>query len=105
MSIFQLVPMWRLTDRMVRSGLVMAWRLATSPVSTSPPLEKATTEGVVRAPSAFGITVGCPPSRTATTEFVVPRSIPTAFGIGNAPLIRWFAVLQGLYRSAGGAQS
>ena len=36
------------------------------------------TEGVVRAPSALGMTVGSPPSSTATTEFVVPRSIPTA---------------------------
>jgi hypothetical protein len=26
----------------------------------------------------LGMTVGSPPSRTATTEFVVPRSIPTA---------------------------
>ena len=44
MSTVQLVPMWRLTERMVRSGLVMAWRLATSPTSTSPDLEKPTTE-------------------------------------------------------------
>ena len=45
--------MWRLTERMVRSGLVMAWRLATSPTRTSPDLEKPTTDGVVRA--AFGV--------------------------------------------------
>jgi hypothetical protein len=38
----------------------------------------ATTEGVVREPSAFGTTVGLPASVTAITEFVVPRSIPTA---------------------------
>ncbi len=81
MSIFQLVPMWRLTDRMVRSGLVMAWRLATSPTRTSPPLEKATTDGVVRDPSALGMTTGSPPSRTETTELVVPRSMPTALGM------------------------
>src|SRR5438105_11479120 len=78
-------PMWRLTDRMVRSGLVMAWRLATSPTSTSPVFEKPTTDGVVRAPSALGMTVGSPASRTATTELVVPRSIPTALGIGYVP--------------------
>src|SRR5580698_9030705 len=66
---------------MVRSGLVMAWRLATSPTSTSPVLEKPTTDGVVRPPSAFGITTGSPASNTLTTELVVPRSIPTAFGI------------------------
>jgi hypothetical protein len=32
--------------------------------------------GVVRAPSAFAMTEGSPPSRTATQELVVPRSIP-----------------------------
>src|SRR5690606_13254350 len=74
----QSVPMWRLTDAMVRSTLVTAWRLAISPTRTSPVLENATTEGVVRAPSAFAMTVGSPPSRTETTELVVPRSIPTA---------------------------
>src|SRR5258708_30460520 len=36
----------------------------------------ATTEGVVRVPSWFGITTGSPPCITATTELVVPRSIP-----------------------------
>src|ERR1700754_1257718 len=63
---------------MVRSTLVTAWRLATSPTSTSPFLANATTDGVVRAPSAFAMTVGSPPSRTDTTELVVPRAIPTA---------------------------
>src|SRR3954464_16063404 len=81
MSIFQLVPMWRFTERIVRSGLVMAWRLATSPTRTSPFLAKATTDGVVREPSALGMTTGSPPSRTETTELVVPRSIPTALGM------------------------
>src|SRR4029077_7551283 len=65
-------------DRMVRSTLVTACRLATSPTRTSPDFAKATTDGVVRAPSALGMTVGSPPSRTATTLFVVPRSMPTA---------------------------
>ena len=69
--------MWRLTERMVRSTLVTAWRLATSPTSTSPFLAKATTLGVVRLPSALAMTAGSPPSRTATTELVVPRSMPT----------------------------
>src|ERR1700724_3607319 len=75
------VPMWRFTDRMVRSGLVMAWRLATSPTRTSPDFENPTTDGVVRPPSALGMTTGSPASRTLTTELVVPRSIPTALGI------------------------
>src|SRR5580693_968928 len=81
MSTFQEVPMWRLTDRIVRSGLVMAWRLATSPTSTSPLFEKPTTDGVVLPPSALGMTTGSPASITQTTELVVPKSIPTAFAI------------------------
>src|SRR5215218_3507435 len=84
MSIDQSVPMWRLTERMVRSGLVIAWRLATSPTRTSPDLANATTEGVVRDPSALGITTGSPASSTLTTELVVPRSMPTAFAMGTA---------------------
>ncbi len=74
MSTVQSVPMWRLTDEIVRSTLVTAWRLAVSPTSVSPSLVKATTDGVVRKPSALAMTVGSPPSRTATTELVVPRS-------------------------------
>ena len=54
----QSVPMCRLTERMVRSTLVTACRLATSPTSTSAFLAKATTEGVVREPSALAMTVG-----------------------------------------------
>src|SRR6266446_2745934 len=61
---------------MVFSGLVTAWRLATWPTRRLPSLVKATTEGVVRPPSELVITVGSPPSITATTELVVPRSIP-----------------------------
>src|SRR2546423_7895806 len=83
---FQLVPISRFTDRMVRSALVTAWRLATSPTSTSPVFENATTEGVVRAPSALGMTVGSPPSSTETTELVVPTSMPTALGMGEPPI-------------------
>ena len=40
-------------------------------------------EGVVRAPSAFAITAGSPPSNTETQLLVVPKSIPTA-------LARWW---------------
>src|SRR6185437_12923273 len=61
---------------MVFSGFVTAWRLATWPTSRSPFFVNATTDGVVRPPSWLGITVGWPPSMTATTEFVVPRSMP-----------------------------
>src|ERR1700682_5992627 len=59
----------------------MAWRLATWPTRRSPVLVKPTTEGVVRPPSSLGITLGSPPSITATTEFVVPKSIPIIFAI------------------------
>ena len=65
----------------VRSGLVMAWRLATWPTRRSPSLEKATTDGVVRLPSALGMTTGSPPSMTATQLFVVPKSIPIILDI------------------------
>src|SRR4051794_34289250 len=79
--------MCRFTERMVRSTLVTACRLATSPTRTSPFFAKATTDGVVRAPSALAMTVGSPPSRTATTEFVVPRSIPTARAMFIPPVL------------------
>ena len=58
------------------SGLVIAWRRAIWPTSTSPLSSQATTEGVSRPPSSFARTVGSLPSMMATTELVVPRSIP-----------------------------
>src|SRR6185436_10335007 len=79
---------------MVRSGLVMAWRLATWPTSRSPVLVKATTDGVVRWPSALGITVGFPPSMTATHELVVPRSMPMILPIVLSFRYDDFGVLQ-----------
>src|SRR5215475_5394451 len=68
--------MKRLIEYTVFSGLVTACRLATCPTRRSPDLVIATTEGVVRVPSCLGITTGSPPCITATTELVVPRSIP-----------------------------
>ena len=68
-------------ELMVRSGLVMAWRFATWPTIRSPVLEKATTDGVVRLPSALGMTTASPPSMTATQLLVVPRSIPITLDI------------------------
>ncbi len=76
-------PMKRLMEKTVRPGLVTAWRLATVPTRRSPPWVNATTDGVVRPPSALGMTVGSPPSRTAMHELVVPRSIPMVFGMGG----------------------
>jgi hypothetical protein len=43
----------RLIEKMVFSGFVTAWRLATCPTGRSPVLLNATTEGVRRLPSAF----------------------------------------------------
>src|SRR5512147_2336971 len=62
---------------MVFSALVIAWRRAAWPTRRSPVCAKPITDGVVRVPSAFAITIGSSPSITATHEFVVPRSIPT----------------------------
>src|SRR5438045_9348678 len=76
-----LVPIFRLIEATVRSGLRIAWRFAAAPTARSPLLVKPTTEGVRWLPSAFGMTLGSPPSITATTELVVPRSIPTVLGI------------------------
>src|SRR5436189_5337426 len=73
--------MKRLIEKTVFWGLVTAWRLATVPTRRSPDDVKATTDGVVRPPSAFSITVGSPPSSTAIHELVVPRSIPIVFPI------------------------
>src|ERR1700687_2174986 len=75
---------------MVFSGLVTACRLATCPTSRSPALVMATTDGVVRAPSWLGITTGSPPCITATTELVVPRSIPIILLIAAIPPERRF---------------
>src|SRR5437588_12310451 len=66
----------RLIEKTVFSGLVMACRFATCPTNRSPVFVKPTTDGVVRPPSSFGMTLGSPPSITATTEFVVPKSMP-----------------------------
>jgi len=56
--------------------LVIACLLATSPTKRSPSFVNATADGVVRFPSALGITTASPPSITATHELVVPKSIP-----------------------------
>ena len=77
---FQFVPMCLFIERIVLSGFVIACLFASSPTSVSSPLN-ATIDGVVLFPSAFATTEGSPPSSTATTLFVVPKSIPTAFPI------------------------
>ena len=83
--------MKRLIEKMVFFGLVTACRFATWPTRRSPSLVKATTDGVVRPPSALGITTGSPPSMTETTELVVPRSMPMIFDAMSTPVwvMRW----------------
>src|ERR1044071_10331246 len=69
-------PMSRFTPNTLRCGLVTIWRLLAAPTTTSPSAFHDTMDGVVRPPSWLWITVGSPPSNTATHEFVGPRSIP-----------------------------
>ena len=73
--------MSRLTENIVFCGFVTAWRFAVTPTYRSPPLPTATMEGVVRMPSLFSNTLGWPASTIAIAEFVVPKSIPSIFGI------------------------
>src|SRR4029453_5715361 len=61
---------------MVPLGFRIPCRLASCPTSRSPVSRNATTDGVVRAPSALGMIDASPPSQAAMTEFVVARSIP-----------------------------
>ena len=68
--------MRRFTEKIVFSGFVIAWRFAICPTRRSPFSVMATTDGVVRAPSALAITIGSPPLIMETQEFVVPRSMP-----------------------------
>ena len=75
--------MKRLIEKIVFWGFVTAWRFATVPTRRSPEAVNATTDGVVRPPSAFSITVGSPPSSTAMHEFVVPRSMPMVLAMSD----------------------
>ena len=70
------LPINLLTAKIVFSGFVTACLFAGWPTNFSSLSVKATTEGVVLAPSAFSKTFGCEPSIMATQEFVVPKSIP-----------------------------
>src|SRR3954463_4062946 len=83
---------------MVFSGLVMAWRRAIWPTRTSPLSSHATTDGVRRPPSSLGMTLGSLPSMIATTEFVVPRSIPMILPMFLCPLFELSRALAGCAR-------
>src|SRR5690349_10770970 len=80
-------PISRFTAYRVFLALVTAWRLAGAPTRISPSSVYATTEGVVRAPSEFSITLGLPPSMIATHELVVPRSMPMIFAMMGVPFL------------------
>src|SRR5215472_15456466 len=82
----------------VLEGLVTAWRLAGWPTSRSPSSSMPTTEGVVRAPSAFSITFGCLPSMIATHELVVPRSMPIILLMGTFVALLQWRMLAGAFR-------
>ena len=84
-------PMNRLIEKTVFCGFVTCWRLAGGPTSRCPSFVNATTDGVVRPPSAFGMTVGSPPSSTAMQLLVVPRSIPIVFAMSGYSFKSWFA--------------
>src|SRR5436190_22989051 len=68
----------------VLSGFSTAWRFAGSPTKI-PSFVKATTDGNIfppyALPSALGMIFGVPPSMSAASEFVVPRSIPMILAI------------------------
>src|SRR5918999_2746622 len=81
--------MKRLMEETVFSGLMMACRLATWPTRISPPLVNATIDGQRFPPSAVGMTTGLPAWTAATTELVVPKSMPTILAMGDPPLMRW----------------
>jgi hypothetical protein len=51
------LPISLLEENMVFAGFVTACLLAACPINLSPFLLKATIDGVVRTPSAFGITL------------------------------------------------
>src|ERR671920_2478961 len=73
---------------MVLAALVTAWRLAIWPTRRSPLSVNPTTVGVVRPPSLLGTICTAPPSRTATQQLVVPKSIPTTLPITFLSLSR-----------------
>src|SRR5262249_32387901 len=56
-------------------------RRAGSPTTVCPSERKRTTEGVTREPRWLGMIRERPPSKIATSELVVPKSIPTIFDI------------------------
>mmetsp|Transcript_48189 Transcript_48189/g.112747 ORF Transcript_48189/g.112747 Transcript_48189/m.112747 type:complete len:398 (-) Transcript_48189:91-1284(-) len=77
-------PMKRLTEWNVDVGFSAACLFAASPTRISLLLVNATILGVPLEPSAFGITSGRPASTVATTDVVVPKSMPTTFSSNSS---------------------
>src|SRR5262249_25539151 len=69
-------PILRLIDLIVRSGASTHWFLAAFPTSKRPSSDRPTNEGKIGSPSSAK-TCSWPSRTTATSLFVVPRSIPT----------------------------
>src|SRR6185369_13303429 len=80
--------MKRLMEETVFFGLTMAWRLANWPTRVSPDSVNPTTDGVRFDPCLLGMTLTSLPSITATTEFVVPRSMPTILPMVASAFLR-----------------
>src|SRR5437764_54691 len=76
------------------------WRLAVCPTRRSPFFVNATTDGSRREPSAVVMTAGSPPSMTATTELVVPRSIPTILAIVASEYLSRYGSIVGVGRQS-----
>ena len=66
---FQSVPMWRLKSPAHRSGRSTCSSLAAAPTTSVPSSSSATTEGVSRSPSAFGIMRGSGRRCEATVDW------------------------------------
>ena len=68
-------PINRLTDNTVRSGATAAWLRAWRPTMTLPDSSTPTQESSIA--SSFSATIcGLPSTMIATSELVVPRSMP-----------------------------
>src|SRR5262249_13291723 len=71
------LPMNRLIEYAVRCASVSRRRCASRPTRIAPSSPTETTDGTRASPPASRITTGTPSFTYATSEFVVPRSMPT----------------------------
>ena len=73
-------PMNRFTLTIVSRGCSAARAAAARPTTTLPRSSNATTDGTSSSRSQSGIASGRPSRTCATSELVVPRSMPIGFG-------------------------